>query len=116
MKSLVAFSVAVLGLFLAGYLTTKTITEKISQSCARGESSMHYTNSWRDTYWVGDWWQNRDDDQGFVDCVGPAEYIRYRPYDMAALSLVIAAAAGWIGYKSETIAQPKARLHKTTKK
>lgn len=101
MKTLIAMSLAVLLLLGAGYFMTTTVTEKISQTCSTGEAN--YQNSWRDVYLVSEWFPNRDDGRNFLHCVGPSEYIRYHPYDIALASLLGAAVVGFIAYRSETM-------------
>lgn len=102
MKSLAALTIAI-GLFItAGYFATTTVSEQLSQSCASGKLVRSYQNSWEDVYFFWQWWPNRDDDMGFVACVGPAGYLRYHPYDAAALALIGAGVAGYIGLNSKS--------------
>ena len=104
MKTLIAASLAILLLFTAGFFATTTVTEKIGQTCS---SESTYRNSWRDVYFVGSWLPKRDDSKSFLQCVGPSEYLRYHPVDLAFVSLVGAVGAGLIAYRSETMDSKK---------
>lgn len=104
MKTIIAASLAVLLLVAALSLSQTTVSERMSQSCS---SSSSYQNSWRDVYFITEWWPNRDEGKAFVDCVGPAEYIRYHPYDIALLSLLGATVAGAVAYRAETTRKKK---------
>jgi len=101
LKSLTALTIAIVLLLTAGYFATTTVSEKLSQECARGEEVNSYQNSWEDVYFFWQWWPNRDEGKGFIACVGPATYLRYHPYDMAVLAFVGAGVAGWIGLKDQ---------------
>ena len=110
MKTLIAISVALLLLIAAGHLGTTTVTEKTGQQCSSFE---YYQNEWRDTYWLADWFQNRDDGKNFATCVGPSQYIRYHPRDLALLSFLGALTAGFIAYRNETMHTKKPKQKET---
>lgn len=99
MKIIIALSLAGLLLLAAIGLAQTTVSEQLSQQCS---SSTTYQNSWRDVNFVWEWLPNRDEGKGFVDCLGPAEYIRYHPYDIAFLSLIGAGVAGFIALRDDT--------------
>lgn len=99
LKSLIAISVSVLLLLTAGYLATTTVSEQQSQECATGDEVTSYRNTWDDVYFAWYWWPKRDDDKVFSSCIGPATYLRYHPYDGAALAAVGAGIAGWVGLR-----------------
>lgn len=101
MKALIAISISALLLLAAGYFATTTVSEKLSQECARGEEVNSYQNSWEDVYFFWQWWPNRDEGKYFLACVGPSTYLRYHPYDVAVLALIGAGVAGWIGLKDQ---------------
>lgn len=96
MKSLITLTIAAALLLTAWYFATTTVTEQLSQECASVENTS-YRNTWSDVYFAWQWWPNRDGDKGFVACVGPTTYLRYHPWDAAALALVGAGMAGYIG-------------------
>lgn len=97
MKSLTALTIAIVLLLTAGYFATTTVSEQLSQGCAGGEAVNSYQNSWQDVYFFWQWWPNRDEGKSFLACVGPSHYLRYHPYDAAALALVGAGVFGYIG-------------------
>ncbi len=102
MKSLVALTIAIGLLITAGYFATTTVNEQLAQECARGDEINSYQNSWEDVYFVWQWWPNRNEGKGFVACVGPSHYLRYHPYDAAALALVGAGVAGYISWQDKS--------------
>lgn len=107
MKTLAALTITIVLFIMAGYFATTIVSEQLSQGCAsRGEINS-YQNSWEDVYFFWQWWPNRDDGKGFVACVGPSTYLRYHPYDAAALALVGAGVAGYIGLNDKPKDQKK---------
>lgn len=105
MKSVISLSIAAILLLSAGYFATTTVSEQTGQSCAREGELTSYRNTWQDVYFFWQWWPQRDDNKGFPACIGPASYIRYHPYDAAALAFIGAGVVGWIGLKD----QPKGK-------
>jgi hypothetical protein len=96
LKSIIALTIAAALLLTAGYLATTTVNEQLSQECVSPYDAS-YQNTWSDVYFVWQWWPNRDDDKGFVACIGPKTYLRYHPWDGAILALAGAGVAGYIG-------------------
>ncbi|MCC7543430.1 hypothetical protein IT415_01840 [bacterium] len=101
MRSVVALSAAVLLAALGVLLLRTTINEKVAQSCARGEEMNSFQSVQRDVYFVWQWLPSRDDSKSFIDCVGPATYISYRPYDGAALAWLGTVLALSVGLRDE---------------
>jgi hypothetical protein len=101
LKSLAALTIAIGLLITAGYFATTTVSEQLSQDCAVGEEINSYQNSWEDVYFVWQWWPNRDEGKAFLDCIGPTAYLRYHPYDAAALALIGAGVAGYIAFNDK---------------
>lgn len=116
MKTLVAISVAVLLLIVAGHFATTTVTEKIGQRCFSEDEAglVKYANSWEDTYLITSWLPQRNQNNSFVDCIGPSQYIRYHPVDVAAVSFLGALTAGFVAYRGETMYTKKPK-HKENK-
>ncbi len=115
MRTLIALGVAVLLLIAAGHFATTTVTEKIGQRCLSGEEAgmVKYANSWEDTYLVTSWLPQRNQNNSFVGCVGPSQYLRYHPVDVAAVSFLGALTAGFIAYRNETIHTKKPKQKET---
>ncbi len=99
MKQIIAPILAAILLLTTGYFATTVVSEQVSQSCASGDEINLYKNTWTDVYLVTEWWPKRDEGQSFIDCVGPTEYLRYHPYDLAALSFIGAGVASFIAYR-----------------
>lgn len=69
--------------------------EKVNQGCGEPTISTKRIN------WFWQWWPNRDDDKAFLQCVGPSEYISYRPIDIAVLGILISIVLLKIVWKRE---------------
>lgn len=107
MKSLAALTIAIGLLITAGHFATTTVSEQLSQECASGDGVSTYQNSWDDVYFFWQWWSNRDDGKYFLACVGPSAYLRYHPYDAAALMLVGAGVAGFVAFNDKSKGKKK---------
>lgn len=84
------------------------MSEQTGQACASGDEINSYRNTWTDVYFIWQWWPNRDEGKGFIACVGPATYLRYHPWDVAALALSGAGVAGYIGLNDKPKGKKKA--------
>lgn len=73
--------VALVLLCLSPIIGAQEFREKVGQHCGNSAEFVQRVD------WVWDWLANRDDGKAFVDCVGPSEYVAYRPFDLAGLVL-----------------------------
>jgi len=75
--------IAIIVLFTSLFASTIQFKEQVSQECGEPREKIERVN------WFWQWWLNRDDNRGFIACVGPSTYIIYRPLDLSGLGLVI---------------------------
>jgi len=78
---------------------TTTYRQQISQYCSSDPPANLQTE--QRARWIGEWWPHRSPDVGFIQCVGPAEYMTYHPYDVAAAMLVLGAGSLYFGLRSK---------------
>ena len=92
------FFVALILLCLAPIIGAQEFRQKVAQQCGNSAEFVQRVD------WFWEWWANRDQGQVFIECVGPAEYVAYRPFDLAGLALFASTAlfvtARRIGSKS----------------
>lgn len=83
MKKKLLLALVIILIIFPLFISTREFKERTSQECGK---PMEVNER---VHWVWQWWPSRDDDKGFIACIGPSHFITYRPLDIAGLGFML---------------------------
>ena len=90
----IGLALLAVALFLASIgLALFTFEAQTGQGCGEPERIVN------DSFLITDYYPYSSGEVGFVDCVGPSTFVRYRPLDISAVGVVVSVALGLFAAK-----------------